>query len=68
VTWSNGFCGGRGKRGAMVEKGKGAWQSIVVIIKFDYFCGGEEKMKTRTKGWSNLDFSYFPFSSIYLKN
>ena len=25
LTWSNNFCGGRGKRGVMVEKGKGPW-------------------------------------------
>ena len=29
----------------MVEKGKGAWQNNIVIIKFDFVCweGGEEK-------------------------
>jgi hypothetical protein len=33
LTWSNGFCGGRGKRGALVvEKGKGLWQRNVNII------------------------------------
>ena len=34
LTWSNGFCDGRGKRGGMVEKGRGLWQKNVVIIKF----------------------------------
>ena len=32
LTWSNGFCGERGKRGGMVGKGKGPWQRNVVII------------------------------------
>jgi hypothetical protein len=32
LTWSNKFCGGRGKRGGLVEKGKGPWQKNVVIM------------------------------------
>ena len=35
LTWFNMFCGGRGKISALVEKGKGPWQRIfVVIMKF----------------------------------
>ena len=48
LTWSNGFCKGRGKRGALVEEGKGPRQRNYVIT--DYFlmklCG-KEKTKTR---------------------
>ena len=29
-TWSNGFCG---KRGALVEKGKGPWHKSIIIFK-----------------------------------
>lgn len=38
----NGFCGGRGKRCALVEKkNKGLWQRVVVIIFFQWnFFGG----------------------------
>jgi hypothetical protein len=36
LTWSNGFCGERGKRGGMVGKGNGPWQRNAVIIPF---CG-----------------------------
>ena len=32
LTWPNKFCGGRGKRGALVKKGKGPWPTNVVII------------------------------------
>ena len=35
LTWSNGFCDERGKRGGMVEKGKGPWQRDAVIISFN---------------------------------
>ena len=31
LTWSNGFCARRGKRGAMVDKGKGPCQRKVVV-------------------------------------
>ena len=34
LTWSNRFCRGRGKRGALVEKGKSPWQRNDVIIYF----------------------------------
>ena len=36
VTCSNGFCGGRGKRGAPIEKGKGPWHENIVIIIFSW--------------------------------
>ena len=32
LTWSNGFRDARGKRGALVEKGKRPWQRNIVII------------------------------------
>ena len=34
LTWSNGFCDERGKRGGMVGKGRGPWQRNVVITLF----------------------------------
>ena len=32
LTWSNGFCNGRGKRGVVVENNRGPWQRNVVMI------------------------------------
>ena len=32
LTWSNGFCSGRGKRGLLVEKRKGPWQRNDVMM------------------------------------
>ena len=58
LTWSNGFCGGRGKRGALLGKDKGLWQrKIVKKTNFDEFIGGEEKMETRE--WLNSILLYF---------
>jgi hypothetical protein len=34
LTWSNGFCGERGKKGGMVGKGKGPWQKKISYNKF----------------------------------
>jgi len=34
LTWSNGFCDERGKKGGMVGKGKGPWQKKYLIINF----------------------------------
>ena len=64
MTWSNIICGGRDKRGALVEKDKDPWQRNVVIIFF-----GEETMTTRE--WSNLilfSFKIMPLLDIYSKN
>ena len=48
VTWFNMFCGERGKKGALVEKGKGTWQrnDIIIICLINYFFG-EKKVKSR---------------------
>ena len=48
-AWSNMFCGGRGKRGALVgeKKTRGPWQRNVVVMNFNEIVFGEEKMKTR---------------------
>ena len=49
LTWSNGFCRGRGKNGALVEKGKGPWQrghhydNFLII----FFGGRENEGKRR---------------------
>ena len=40
LTWSNGFCGERGKRGGLVGEGKGPWQINAIFNKkrvFIYF-------------------------------
>ena len=34
LTWCNGFCGERGKRGGMVGNSKGTWQRNALMIKF----------------------------------
>ena len=47
LTWSNEFCGGKGKRGAMVWKGKGPWDDVQIKFEWLYLFSGEEKMKTR---------------------
>ena len=41
LTWSNGFCSERGKKGGLVGKGRGPWQRNAVIIIFNeiYFGG-----------------------------
>ena len=57
LTRSNDFCSGRDKRGVLVEKGKGPWQSNDVILFFDKIYFGEEKMKPRE--WSNLILFFF---------
>jgi len=41
MSWSNGFCSERGKRGGMVGKGRGPWHRNLVIIFFnEFFWGG----------------------------
>ena len=63
---SNGFCGGRGKIGAMVKQKARAHCSInvaIIIFLMNLFYGEE-----KTNKWSNLDF--FPkllTMDIYLK-
>jgi hypothetical protein len=67
-TWCNGFCGGRGESGAMVEKGKGPWQKKIVMIKFYWFFilfylgGGEGQDKD--KRMVKLDFFFLPIFSF----
>ena len=59
LTWSDGFCDGRGKRGAMVEKGKGPWHRNIIIMKFwwNFFDGGiEDDDKRRQKNGQNCHF------------
>jgi hypothetical protein len=41
LTWSNGFCGERGKTDDMVGKARGPWQRNVVIVNYNkIFFGG----------------------------
>ena len=40
MTWSNKFCGERGKRGGMVGKGRGSWQrNAFTLIFYEFFLG-----------------------------
>ena len=68
LLWSNGFCR-RGKKGAMVEKGKGPWQYIIIIMNFKWivFRGKERWRQEKTREWSNLIFfsSKLLFWDIY---
>jgi hypothetical protein len=41
------FAVGRGKRGTLVEKGKGPWQRNVVLINFNVLGGREDEDKRR---------------------
>jgi hypothetical protein len=41
LTWSNGFCCDRGKRGGLVGKGGGPWQrNAILIILNEIYSGG----------------------------
>ena len=64
LIWSNGFCGGRLKRGALVEKRKGPWEKNVVIINFqwNYFCEKEDEDKRMVK----LDFEMISSKLLFL--
>jgi hypothetical protein len=71
LTWSNGFCCGRGKRGAHVEKGKGPWQrNIIIIINLYWIFFREKKTKAReNKRMVKLEkFSKLSFLGIFKKN
>ena len=57
MTWSDGFYGGRGKIGALVEKGKGPWQRNVVIMNF--FGGKEDEDKGRQENGQTISFFSF---------
>jgi hypothetical protein len=64
LTWSDGFYGGRGKRGTLVEKNKGLWQRNVVIINFNVLGGRENEDKRRQE--NGLEF--FSFKIAFFKN
>ena len=56
LTWFNGFCGGRGKRGALEEKGPGTWQRNIVMINVQWsFIHGREyedkRLQTDGQTW-----------------
>jgi hypothetical protein len=65
VTWSNGFYGGRGKRGALVEKKQRPMAKKCCCnetISESFFRGKEYEDKRRqgqekTRGWSNSIFN-----------
>ena len=72
MTQSNMFCGGRGKRCAMVEKGKGSWQRIIVIIVISlnmvFFPERKDEDKRKhqnSQTWVPPPFSKLPFLNIY---
>jgi hypothetical protein len=53
MSWSNGFCSERGKRGGMVGKGRGPWHRNVVIIFFNEFF------------WGRLSIQVFPLDKAH---
>ena len=61
LTWSNGFCSGRGKWSALVEKDKGPWQRNDIMIFFSEMYFREEEMKTRE---DNKLYLFFIFSKL----
>ena len=67
IHWhgSTGFCSGRGKRGALIQKGKGPWQRNIVIIiyKWNYFGGRENENKRRQKNGQTWLFFSFSFQN-----
>ena len=62
-----GFCVGRGKGGALVEKGKGLWQRNIVMFKIltNFFGGREYEDKRMVKLVFFVFFSKVPFLNIY---
>ena len=67
LTQFKGFCSGRGKRSALVRKGKGPWQRNIVMMKFwwNFFGGKEDGDKRRPKNMVKLDwFFIFPFPKL----
>ena len=69
LTWSNGLCSGRDKWGALVEKGKGPWQTNNVIIHFWWFFFGwrEDEDKKRQENGQTWYFSKTAFFEQILK-
>ena len=45
LTWSDGYCGGRGKIGALVERGRDSWQKTFVIINFNPIYLGKKRWR-----------------------
>ena len=65
LTWLNGFCGGRGKRGALVQKGKVPWQrNIVLIHSLIFIFLGVERMRTREVRWM-VELGFFLKNSLF---
>ena len=60
LTWSNGFCNGRGKRGVVVENSRGPWQRNVVMINL---CWGREYQDKRRQENGQTWFFFFLFES-----
>ena len=72
VTWFNGFCGGRGKRGALVKKkGRGPWQRSVVIVNLSWnLFEGKGRWSKRRQENGQIRFFFFSklvFLDTYLK-
>jgi hypothetical protein len=61
LTWSNGFCGERGKRGAMIEKGRDPWyeKHCYNKISMNFLEGKRNEDKTRQE--NGLFFYFFIF-------
>ena len=77
-TWSNGYCGGRGKRSALVEKARDPWHRKVVIIMFEWFFifywgrgegGGREVEDKRTQENSQPRYTFlFPSKTAFFEH
>ena len=69
LTWSNMFSNGRGKRGALLKKGKGPWQRNVVMMNFWWILWGmRRRRQEKTREWSILIlFFKQPFWANILK-
>ena len=71
LTWSNGFCGGRGKRNALVEKRQGpmAKKSCHESFQWNIFSGNENEDKKRQKnGQTWIFFTIVLFGHIFNKS
>ena len=63
LTWSNKFCDGWSKRDALIEKGRGPWQRIDVIMNFWWKVLGKRRWRQENgQTWFFNLFILFDFS------
>jgi hypothetical protein len=65
LTWCNGFCGGRGNKGAILEKGKGPWHSndVIFSIYIMKFFWGKRRWRQGKMRDSSNHFFFFSFQN-----